>query len=188
MRTGDNLDTATAIARKIGLLEEDEVTTGKVCMGLRWAGMSQQEREDFTKNGAVLVRVEPLHMQQLVKILQDQGHGVASTGDGVNNAPALKAADISLAMGSGTNVAQYAATVILADDSFSIIVATYWWTVLDVERPRLSFHDVTHWWKWRARSERSSMATHHRHCRCKYLLLSRCSRRSLRCQNATASS
>jgi P-type E1-E2 ATPase len=84
--------------------------------------MSQQERENLPKNVVVLTRVEPLHKQQRDKVLQHQGHVVAMTEEGVNDAVVLKAADIGLAMGLGTKVAQDAAKMILAVDSFSTIV------------------------------------------------------------------
>jgi Ca2+ transporting ATPase len=123
MCTGDNPETATAIAKKIGLIRPGEDPKGHVFTGNDWEHMKQEERETAARNAMVLARVEPLHKQQLVDILQNQGHVVAMTGDGVNDAPALKKADIGIAMGTGTQVAKDAAKMILSDDSFSTIVA-----------------------------------------------------------------
>ena len=123
MCTGDNPDTATAIAKKIGLIRKNENPEGHVFTGNQWEQMTQAQREDAAKHACVLARVEPLHKQQLVDILQNQNHVVAMTGDGVNDAPALKKADIGIAMGTGTQVAKDAAKMILSDDSFSTIVA-----------------------------------------------------------------
>jgi Ca2+ transporting ATPase len=122
MCTGDNPDTATAIARKISLVGEKEDVNGRVFTGNQWAVMTEVQKQEAARTACVLARVEPTHKQELVRILQSQGHVVAMTGDGVNDAPALKAADIGLAMGSGTKVAQDAAKMILADDSFATIV------------------------------------------------------------------
>jgi len=122
MCTGDNPETATAIAQNIGMLPRDCDTKGKVFTGNEWKSMTENERENAAKTAVVLARVEPEHKRQLVGILQKQEMIVAMTGDGVNDAPALKAADIGIAMGSGTTVAQNAAQMILADDAFSTIV------------------------------------------------------------------
>ena len=122
MCTGDNPETATAIARQIGMIKKDEDITGKVYTGNQWKNMSEEEQYEAAKTVVVMARVEPLHKQQLVTHLQKQDHIVAMTGDGVNDAPALKKADIGVAMGSGTKVAQDAAKMILSDDSFATIV------------------------------------------------------------------
>ncbi|KAH0794254.1 SERCA-type calcium-translocating P-type ATPase [Histomonas meleagridis] len=122
MCTGDNPDTAAAIAKKIGMIHENDDITGKVYTGNQWAKMTDDERLEASKHVAVMARVEPIHKQQLVDCLQKQNHIVAMTGDGVNDAPALKKADIGIAMGSGTKVAQDAAKMILSDDSFATIV------------------------------------------------------------------
>lgn len=122
MCTGDNPDTAAAIARRIGMLHETDKGEGKVFTGNQWEHMSQSEKEEAAKHAVVLARVEPKHKQELVTILQAQRHVVAMTGDGVNDAPALKQANIGVAMGTGTKVAQDAAKMILSDDSFATIV------------------------------------------------------------------
>ncbi|KAK8877997.1 Sarcoplasmic/endoplasmic reticulum calcium ATPase 2 [Tritrichomonas musculus] len=122
MCTGDNPNTATAIAKHIAMLHENDDPQGKVFTGFQWEQMSQQEKEDAARHAVVFARVEPRHKMELVTILQNQGHVVAMTGDGVNDSPALKKADIGVAMGSGTKVAQEAAKMILSDDSFTTIV------------------------------------------------------------------
>ncbi len=120
MITGDHRITAAAIGRELGICSaSDPVMTGQELDAL-----TDEELLPRLRDTHVFARVSPSHKVRLVKLFQHEGHVVAMTGDGVNDAPALKAADIGCAMGqSGTDVAKNAADMILMDDNFSTIVA-----------------------------------------------------------------
>lgn len=120
--TGDNLDTAVAICRRIGIFSANEDVSKLAYLGGNFAGMSEEQQREVVKRARLFARVEPAHKSQIVKRLQELGEISAMTGDGVNDAPALKAADIGVAMGSGTAVAKTAAAMVLADDNFKTIV------------------------------------------------------------------
>ena len=120
MITGDHPATATAIARELDILQPE----GRVATGAELAAMSADELEQNIDNIAVCARVSPEHKLHIVQMLKRRGHIVAMTGDGINDAPALKAADIGIAMGkTGTDVSKEAAAMILTDDNFASIVA-----------------------------------------------------------------
>jgi P-type Ca2+ transporter type 2C len=115
MVTGDDVTTGAAIARQIGI-------AGEAILGADFAAMSEDERLARIDGIGVVGRVAPEHKVLLADTLKKKGHVVAMTGDGVNDAPAIKAADIGIAMGSGTEVAKNAGRMILSDDNFATIV------------------------------------------------------------------
>ena len=132
MVTGDYKDTAQAIAREIGLLTPG----GLVLTGAEIDRLSDKELADRADRLDVYCRVSPQHKTRIVEALKSRGHVVAMTGDGVNDAPALKRANIGVAMGiTGTDVAKQTADMVLTDDNFASIVAA-------VEQGRIIYSNI----------------------------------------------
>ena len=115
MVTGDDVVTGAAIAKQLNI-------PGEAILGAEFAALSEPERLERIDSIGVVGRVAPEHKVLLAETLKKKGHVVAMTGDGVNDAPAIKAADIGVAMGSGTEVAKNAGRMILSDDNFATIV------------------------------------------------------------------
>ncbi len=132
MITGDHPRTAARIASELGIADDD----GHVVSAAELSACDDDELAELVRNSSVYARVAPEHKLRIVKALTGQGEIVAMTGDGVNDAPALKAANIGVAMGiTGTDVSKEAADMILTDDNFATIVAA-------VDEGRAIFHNI----------------------------------------------
>jgi Ca2+-transporting ATPase len=132
MITGDHEITAVAVAKELGIMREKDLSIS----GIKLESMSEEEFESIVDNTVVYARISPSHKLKIVNSLMKRGNIVAMTGDGVNDAPALKKADIGVAMGiKGTEVSREAADMILTDDNFASIVAA-------VEEGRSIFQNI----------------------------------------------
>jgi P-type Ca2+ transporter type 2C len=137
MITGDHPLTARAIAAELGIADDGtEGEAGRILTGRDFAGIGEGELKNLVEEVSIYARVSPENKLDIVEALQDEGHIVAMTGDGVNDAPALRKAEIGVAMGiTGTDVSKEAADMVLTDDNFSTIVAA-------VEQGRVIYDNI----------------------------------------------
>ncbi len=122
MITGDHKLTAVAVAKELGILSSGHNREEGVMTGAELERMSEEELDNRVESIVVYSRVSPAHKLRIVNALRRRGHVVAMTGDGINDAPALKVSDVGIAMNSGTDVAKEASDMILVDDNFATIV------------------------------------------------------------------
>lgn len=137
MVTGDHIKTAISIARDIGIYTDGDI----VISGEQMDKLSDYELSNIIQEISVFARISPQHKLRIVKALKAKGEIVAMTGDGVNDAPALKGADVGIAMGSGTDVTKETAEIILQDDNFTTIISA-------IEEGRTIFENMTKFVKY----------------------------------------
>ena len=136
MNTGDHKDTAIAIAKEIGLIKSNQISSKTVFTESELNEFSNEQFYNAVKNAIIFARITPDMKLRIVEALQKQGHIVAMTGDGVNDAPALKKSDVGISMGIiGTDVARESSEFVLADDNFASIINA-------VEEGRVVFRNV----------------------------------------------